>query len=125
MNSNYTVLTFKQIRNILASNNKCCVCVSNNDCPLCAEMYYEPEFDCDNITIILTGRPCDRVIEYMTNNPNVCMTFTNNNGGRQQVVTAMGTACVQEDSCANACCGNVTVFVKINKITGKQYCRAC
>lgn len=125
MNTNYTVMTFRQIKNVLANNNKACLCTSLNDCPYCTEVYYEPEFDCDNITIILTGRPCDRAIEYMTNNPNICLTFTNGNNGRTQVVTAMGTANIQEDDCARACCGNVTVFVKVNKITGKEYCRPC
>ena len=109
MNSN--VLTYNQIRNVISSTNRCTISTCNNGCPYCTEVYYCPDFDCNNITLMITGRPCSKLFGNLENNDNVCLLFKRNN----QVVTAQGTATIQENECANECCGDVTAFININE----------
>lgn len=125
MNSNNRILTYNQVRDIISSNNTAYVSTCGDGTPACSLMCYEPEFDCNNITIILRGKPCSREIQNMMNNENVCLVFTRRNNGRTQTVTACGIASVQEDPCACNCCTDVPVFVELCTVNGRELCRSC
>lgn len=112
---NYENLTNDGIIETLNNGNVCVLSVSKKNIPYSIPMYYNYEVKDDVIYIKLRPKKDSKQLEYVKNNPNVCLLFDDKSYDTFNTVIIKGEAKVIDES------SEEIIVIKAKEVTGRSY----